>query len=117
LPIALRPKRSPAILDHAATHSLSNALAFISSPNKNCGPPGRLGTLWFGRANGVPFFFAGTWREWQGDLGTIRAPNVGLHRLFAILTTESNSTVAPIHCAADDGRGCGRVATARLRKR
>jgi putative SOS response-associated peptidase YedK len=24
-------------------------------------------------------------------------PNVGLHRLFAILTTEPNRTVAPIH--------------------
>jgi len=45
----------------------------------------------------VPFFFAGIWREWQGDVGTIKAPNVGLHRLFAILTTEPNGTVAPIH--------------------
>jgi putative SOS response-associated peptidase YedK len=26
-----------------------------------------------------------------------KAPNVGLHRLFAILTTEPNATVAPIH--------------------
>jgi len=33
----------------------------------------------------------------EGDVGTIKAPNVGLHRLFAILTTEPNDTVAPIH--------------------
>ena len=52
---------------------------------------------WFGRADGVPFFFAGIWREWQGDHGTIKTPNVGLHRLFAILTTEPNGTVQPIH--------------------
>ena len=52
---------------------------------------------WFGRADGIPFFFPGIWREWQGDVGTIKAPNVGLHRLYSILTTEPNGTVAPIH--------------------
>jgi hypothetical protein len=32
------------------------------------------------RADGIPFFFAGIWREWQSDVGTIKQPNVGLHR-------------------------------------
>jgi putative SOS response-associated peptidase YedK len=33
----------------------------------------------------------------QGDVGTIKQPNVGLHRLYAILTTEPNGVVQPIH--------------------
>ncbi len=70
---------------------------------------------WFGRADGVPFFFAGIWREWQSDVGAIKAPNVGLHCLSAILTTEPNGVVQPIHDKAMpvmlmDCRGCGRVA-------
>ena len=49
------------------------------------------------RADGLPFFFTGGWREWQGDVGTIKQPNVGLHRLYSILTTEPNGVVQPIH--------------------
>jgi putative SOS response-associated peptidase YedK len=41
--------------------------------------------------------FAGIWREWQGDRGTKKAPDVGLHRLYAFLTTEPNGIVKPIH--------------------
>ncbi|UYN96577.1 MAG: SOS response-associated peptidase family protein [Enhydrobacter sp.] len=52
---------------------------------------------WFARADGRPFFFAGVWREWTGDVGTIKAPNVGRHRLFAFLTTVPNGVVTPIH--------------------
>ena len=52
---------------------------------------------WFARADGLPFFFAGIWREWQGDRGTQKAPDVGLHRLYAFLTTEPNGIVEPIH--------------------
>jgi len=67
----------------------------FAEPDRNTARP--VINRWFGRADGVPFFFAGIWREWQGDVGTIKDPNVGLHRLFAILTTEPNGTVAPIH--------------------
>ncbi len=67
----------------------------FAEPDRNTAKP--VVNRWFGRADGVPFFFAGIWREWQGDHGTIKAPNVGLHRLFAILTTEPNGIVAPIH--------------------
>ncbi len=52
---------------------------------------------WFARADGLPFFFAGIWREWQGDRGTKKEPNVGLHRLYAFLTTDPNRIVEPIH--------------------
>jgi putative SOS response-associated peptidase YedK len=67
----------------------------FAEPDHNTSKP--VVNRWFGRADGVPFFFAGIWREWQGDIGTITAPNVGLHRLFAILTTEPNGVVQPIH--------------------
>jgi putative SOS response-associated peptidase YedK len=52
---------------------------------------------WFERADGLPFFFAGIWRPWYGDRGTKKAPNVGDHRLFSIMTTEPNGIVAPFH--------------------
>jgi putative SOS response-associated peptidase YedK len=52
---------------------------------------------WFKRPDGKPFFFAGIWRPWTGDRGTRAKPNVGDHLLYAFLTTEPNSVVAPIH--------------------
>src|SRR5260221_6702 len=52
---------------------------------------------WFGAPDGLPFFLAGGWREWKGHIGTIKAPNGGLHRLYSILTTEPNGVVQPIH--------------------
>ena len=64
-------------------------------PDRNTAAP--VVNRWFGRADGIPFFFAGIWREWQGDVGTIKQPNVGLHRLYSILTTEPNGVVQPIH--------------------
>jgi len=67
----------------------------FAEPDRNTSKP--VINRWFGRADGVPFFFAGIWCEWQGDVGTIKEPNVGLHRLFAILTTEPNGTIEPIH--------------------
>jgi putative SOS response-associated peptidase YedK len=64
----------------------------FAGPDRNTSKP--VINRWFGRADGVPFFFAGIWREWQSDVGTIKDPKVGLYRLFAILTTEPNGTVA-----------------------
>ena len=52
---------------------------------------------WFKRADGVPFFFAGIWRPWNGDRGTKKFPNVGDHTLFSIMTTEPNGIVQPVH--------------------
>jgi putative SOS response-associated peptidase YedK len=48
-------------------------------------------------ADKQPFFFAGTWRPWTGDRGTKKAPNIGDHTLFSIMTTEPNAVVEPIH--------------------
>ena len=67
----------------------------FAEPDRNTSKP--VLNRWFGRADGIPFFFAGIWREWQGDVGTIKELNVALHRLYCILTTEPNATVAPIH--------------------
>jgi putative SOS response-associated peptidase YedK len=53
---------------------------------------------WFARTDGVPaFFFAGIWRPWTGDRGSKKAPNIGDHHLFSIMTTEPNGLVKPIH--------------------
>jgi putative SOS response-associated peptidase YedK len=42
-------------------------------------------------------FFAGIWREWEGDRGTRKEPNVGKHLVFSFLTTDASPDVAPIH--------------------
>ena len=42
-------------------------------------------------------FFAGIWREWDGDRGPKSKPVAGPHLLFSFLTTEPNTVVAPIH--------------------
>lgn len=55
---------------------------------------------WFRRTDGLPFFFAGVWREWTGDHGTVKAPDVGKHRLFAFLTTDASADVKPVHSKA-----------------
>lgn len=70
------------------------ATAF-SEPDRNTSKPVQF--RWFKRADGQPFFFAGIWREWEGDRGTKAKPNVGKHKLFSFLTTEPNGVVEPIH--------------------
>ncbi len=70
------------------------ATAF-SEPDRNTSKPVQF--RWFKRTDGQPFFFAGIWREWEGDRGTKAKPNVGKHKLFSFLTTEPNSVVEPIH--------------------
>lgn len=70
------------------------ATAF-SEPDRNTSKPVQF--RWFARRDGQPFFFAGIWREWEGDRGTKAKPNVGRHRLFSFLTTEPNGVVEPIH--------------------
>jgi putative SOS response-associated peptidase YedK len=52
---------------------------------------------WFARADGAPLYFAGVWREWEGDRGPKSKPVRGPHLLFSFLTTEPNAIVAPIH--------------------
>jgi hypothetical protein len=66
----------------------------FAEPDRNTASP--VLNRWFVRADGLPFFFAGIWREWLGDRGTEKEPNVGLHQLYAFLTTEPNR---PASCA------------------
>jgi len=70
------------------------ATAF-AEPDRNTSKPVLF--RWFRRADGEPFFFAGIWREWEGDRGTKKAPNVGRHKLYSFLTTAPNGIVEPIH--------------------
>lgn len=52
---------------------------------------------WFARKDGGPMYFAGLWRDWDGDRGPKSKPVAGPHRLFAFLTCEPNGLVKPIH--------------------
>lgn len=47
----------------------------FAEPDRNTSKP--VVNRWLGRADAVPFFFAGIWRERQGDVSTIKAPDVG----------------------------------------
>ena len=55
---------------------------------------------WFARPGGQPLFFAGTWMAWEGARGPKKAPVVGRHELFTILTTAANAVVKPVHAKA-----------------
>ena len=53
---------------------------------------------WFARDDTRPLmFFAGIWREWEGDRGTETVPDVGKHLVFSFLTTDASPDVKPIH--------------------
>jgi putative SOS response-associated peptidase YedK len=65
-------------------------------PDRNTPESDRMGR-WFSRADKLPFVFAGIWRPWTGNRGSKQAPNVGVHTLFSIMTTDPNAVVEPIH--------------------
>jgi len=73
------------------------ATAF-AEPDRNTSKP--VVIRWFRRPGGEPFFFAGIWREWEGDRGTKAKPNVGRHKLYSFLTTAPNGIVEPVHSKA-----------------
>jgi len=53
---------------------------------------------WFAQDEARPLmFFAGIWREWEGDRGTKTVPDVRKHLVFSFLTTDASPDVAPIH--------------------
>ena len=54
----------------------------------------------FSVTDNEPAAFAGIWRPWTGTRGTKAEPVTGEHHLFAILTTEANDLVRPIHSKA-----------------
>jgi putative SOS response-associated peptidase YedK len=77
------------------THRCVVPATAFAEPDRNTSKP--VQWRWFGRADKQPFFFAGIWRPWTGDRGTKKAPNIGDHTLFSIMTTEPNGIVGPIH--------------------
>jgi putative SOS response-associated peptidase YedK len=56
---------------------------------------------WFARDESRPLmFFAGIWREWEGNRGTKDNPEIGRHMIFTLLTTQASPDVTPIHAEA-----------------
>jgi hypothetical protein len=49
---------------NAGAHCIVPVAAF-AEPDKSTSKA--VVNRWFGRADGLPFFFAGVWREWTGD--------------------------------------------------
>ncbi len=68
----------------------------FAEPDNNQGP--RSIWTWFAQDESRPLmFFAGIWREWEGDRGTKAAPDIGKHLVFSFLTTDASDDVRPIH--------------------
>lgn len=68
----------------------------FAEPDNNQGP--RSIWIWFAQDETRPLrFFAGIWREWEGDRGTKTVPDLGTHTVFSFLTTDASPDVAPIH--------------------
>jgi len=68
----------------------------FAEPDNNQGP--RSIWTWFAQDESRPLmFFAGIWREFEGDRGTKAVPDVGKHLVFSFLTTDASPDVAPIH--------------------
>ena len=68
----------------------------FSEPDNSQGPKSIW--TWFAQDETRPLmFFAGIWREWEGDRGTKATPDIGKHLVFSFLTTDASPDVAPIH--------------------
>ena len=68
----------------------------FAEPDNNQGPKSIW--TWFAQDESRPLmFFAGIWREWEGDRGTKAMPDIGRHLVFSFLTTDASPDVAPIH--------------------
>lgn len=68
----------------------------FAEPDNNQGPKSIW--TWFAQDETRPLmFFAGIWREWEGDRGTKAAPDIGKHLVFSFLTTDASPDAAPIH--------------------
>lgn len=82
-------------LKNTANRCLVPVTSF-AEPDNNQGP--RSIWTWFAQDESRPLmFFAGIWREWEGDRGTKANPDVGKHTVFSFLTTDASQDVAPIH--------------------
>lgn len=68
----------------------------FAEPDNNQGP--RSIWTWFAQDESRPLmFFAGIWREWEGDRGTKTVPDVGRHLVFSFLTTDASPDVVAVH--------------------
>lgn len=70
------------------------------SEYEDASPKGKKQIRWFAPPDRGMLFFAGIHREWTGDFGSKKEPNVGTHQLFSFLTTEPNDLVRPVHAKA-----------------
>jgi len=68
----------------------------FAEPDNNRGP--RSIWTWFAQDETRPLmFFAGIWREWEGERGPKAKRETGRHLLFSFLTTDASPDVAPVH--------------------
>jgi putative SOS response-associated peptidase YedK len=74
----------------------------LKNPNGSPHPmAGKKDVVWFALDKSRPLFsFAGIWTGWEGARGTKANPIGGKHLIYAFLTCESNSVVAPVHAKA-----------------
>jgi putative SOS response-associated peptidase YedK len=70
------------------------------SDYEDASPKGRKVIRWFAPRDRSMLFFAGIACNYYGDYGTKTAPYVGDHTLFAVLTTDANALVGPVHAKA-----------------
>ena len=70
------------------------------SEYEDASPKGKKVIRWFAPPDRGVLYFAGMWREWTGDYGSKKEPNLGAHVLFSFLTTEANDLVRPVHAKA-----------------
>lgn len=70
------------------------------SEYEDASPKGKKRIRWFTSPERGLLYFAGIWRQWEGDYGSKKEPNVGTHQLFSFLTTEANELVRPVHAKA-----------------
>lgn len=70
------------------------------SEYEDASPKGKKQIRWFAPPDRGLLYFAGIWREWEGDYGSKKEPNVGAHLLFSFLTSEANDLVRPVHAKA-----------------
>ncbi len=70
------------------------------SEYEDASPMGKKQIRWFAPPDRGLLYFAGIWREWEGDFGSKKEPHIATHLLFSFLTTEANDLVRPVHAKA-----------------
>lgn len=70
----------------------------FSEPDNTAGDDKPSVWTWFAKDDSRPLmFFAGIWREWEGDRGTKTAPVPGKHLLYSFLTTDAAPDIKAVH--------------------